>query len=236
MGGPLPGPRAHCAQHVQARHTRHVARLPRTQRRTPAPVPPRTRPPRRRLGCRPTTASGWPGRRSRARSVARHGAGAAQVQDALWPAARTGALDRLDCGGRHVGAAPTARPPLLPSSKQTVAPFPNQRRHHRRSPAPPSRRRRSRRQASRSRRRHPATWALRWSWALRWWAGRCSTGGPMMAASAAPSLAFVRAGPSRTWWPTPGIRWRSYGSRSVLLSPAPAASLARAPRPRAHRP
>ena len=31
MDGPLPDPRAHCAKHVQARHTRNVARLPRVQ-------------------------------------------------------------------------------------------------------------------------------------------------------------------------------------------------------------
>ena len=48
--------------------------------------------------------------------------------------------------------------------------LPRPRRHRR--PAPPSRPHRSRRPASRSRRHRPATWAL------RWWAGLCSTGGP----------------------------------------------------------
>ena len=53
---------------------RDVAHLPRVQRRTPAPPAPTTCPPRRPLRCRPTTASGRPGRCGRAR-----GAGAAQV-------------------------------------------------------------------------------------------------------------------------------------------------------------
>ena len=60
VDGPLPGPRAHCARHVQARQTRDVARLPRVRRRAPAALPPTNRPPRWRLGCRPATTSGWP--------------------------------------------------------------------------------------------------------------------------------------------------------------------------------
>ena len=50
MDGSLAGPRAHCAKHVLARHPRDVAHLLRVQRRTPAHVPPTTRPPRWRLG------------------------------------------------------------------------------------------------------------------------------------------------------------------------------------------
>ena len=59
-----------------------------------APPPP-SRPPRRRRGCGPAAAGSGCRRRARAR-----GAGAAQVQDALRPALRAGALDRPGRGDR----------------------------------------------------------------------------------------------------------------------------------------
>jgi hypothetical protein len=86
----------------------------------------------------------------------------------------------------------------------------------------------------------------------RWWAVRSSTGGRRTGGSAARSRACVLAGPSRTWWPGPGLlppgpgRPRrcaapgtadsdslldaaSYGIRWVLLSPAAAAGVSRDP-------
>ena len=64
----------------------------------------------------------------------------------------------------------------------------------------------SRRQASRSRRRLPATWALRWG------PGLYSTGCPTMAGSVAPSLASARAAPSRAWWPTLALQPADVGA------------------------
>ena len=73
------------------------------------------------------------------------------------------------------------------------------------------------------------------TWALRWWAGLCFTGGPTMAGSAAPSLAFVRAAPSRTWRPTTGRRRCCAARRTHSSTPpptAPAGCFSRRPRRR----
>ena len=104
--------------------------------------------------------------------------------------------------------------------------------------------RQSRRQASRSRRRRPATWAL------RWWAGLCSTGGPTnrrrwLAArhrclcprgAFSHVVAYNRQTSALRGTADTLLDAASYGSRWVLLSPAPAAGVARALRPRAPRP
>ena len=194
-----------------------------------------TRPPRRRLECRPTTAIECPGRRARVR-----GAGAAQVQDALCLAARTGALDRL-------GRAGDTREPLdnLTNCEDAIAAFQQAtgrslpaRRGHRR-PAPPS--------------IPPTGFAVKEAplcaallVARRWQRSttvlrRCCAG------SAAPSPASVRAAPYRTRWPTPSsssalrhggqsTRRRLLRPRWVILSLAPAAGVARALRPCPSRP
>ena len=107
VDGPLPGPRAHCAKRLQARDTRDAGtRLPRVQRRAPAPDDPTTA----------TVATRMPARHrqwlARAAAGAR-GAGAGQVQDALRPAVRAGALDGPRRGGRHVTAGAARRPDRL---------------------------------------------------------------------------------------------------------------------------
>ena len=78
--------------------------------------------------------------------------------------------------------------------------------------------RQSRRQASRSRRRRPATWAL------RWWAGLCSNGGPMTAGSATLSPFSTHAAPFRTWLPTPSRLWRCTARQTRYSTPPPTAA------------
>ena len=154
---------------------------PFAQRRTPAPAPPTARPPRRRLGCRPATACGWHGRRARAR-----GAGDAMAFKTSYgvtlASVRTGALDRdrPGRGGRHRDVGAARQPDQLPGRHRRLRTLttsgerlPTPRRAQSLPPHTGTAVAPQPILVSRSRRRRPATWALR----QRWWAGLCSTGG-----------------------------------------------------------
>ena len=97
LDGPLQGARVPGAQHLPPGPPIRMAGVQRVQCRPPPPLHPPPSPPRQRA--RPSSS-----RRRRGRRAGARGGGAAQVQDALRPAPRPGAVDRPRRVGRHVGA------------------------------------------------------------------------------------------------------------------------------------